>query len=122
MTASAAIGGLLVAWFAYAKPPALTEGIITALFGFFWMLFPFAWLLEDRKERGLPRSYWFNVGVVNLAGVVVPAYLWRSRPRGKKILALLGLAGVLFAGLFIMLSSAIAAAIGFTLVHGWEQA
>lgn len=122
MTASAATGGLLVAWFAYAKPSALTEGIITALFGFFWMLFPFAWLLEDRKERGLPRSYWFNVGVVNLAGVVVPAYLWRSRPRGKKLLALLGLAGVLFAGLFIMLGSAIAAAIGFTLVHGWEQA
>ena len=118
MTASTAIGGLLVAWFAFAKPPVLTEGIMTALFSFFWMLFPFAWLLEDRKECGLPRSYWFNVGVVNLAGIVVPAYLWRSRPRGKKLLALLGLAGVLFAGLFIMLGSAIAATIGFTLVHG----
>lgn len=121
MTVSTAASGLIAAWFGFAKPAPLTEGIVTALLGFFWMLFPFAWLLEDRKERGLPRSYWFNFGVVNLASVVVPVYLWRSRPRGKKALALLGLIGVLFVGIFVMLGSAIAASIGFTLVHGWKQ-
>ncbi len=121
MTASTAASGLIAAWFGFVKPAPLTEGIVTALLGFFWMLFPFAWLLEDRKERGLPRSYWFNVGVVNLASVVVPVYLWRSRPRGKKALAVLGLIGVLFAGLLVTLGSAIAASIGFALVHGWEQ-
>jgi hypothetical protein len=122
MTATAATSGAVAAWLGLAKPGPLTEGIVTALFGFMSMLFPFAWLLEDRKERGLRRSYWFNVGVVAFASLVVPVYLWRSRPRGRKVLSLLGLVGVLFAALIVMIGSAIVTSIVLSPVYGWEQA
>jgi hypothetical protein len=121
MTATAAAGGVIAAWFGLAKPAPLTEGLITAFFGFMSMLFPFAWLLEDRRERGLRRSYWFNVGVVAFTSLVVPVYLWRSRPRGRKALSLLGLIGVLFAALTIMIGSSIATSIALSLVYGWEH-
>jgi hypothetical protein len=122
MIATAAAGGVVAAWLGLAKPAPLTEGIVIALFGFMSMLFPFAWVLEDRKERGFPRSYWFNVGVVNLGSLVVPIYLWRSRPRGRKLLALLGLVGALFAALIIMMGAAIASSIVLALLYGWKQA
>ena len=65
----------------------------------------FGWVHFDAKERQYQKSKWLNVGVLALALIFVPVYLFRSRPKGQKlralagyVLALLGYAGFGYAG------------------------
>ena len=65
----------------------------------------FGWVHLDAKECQYQKSKWLNVGVLALSIVFVPIYLYRSRPKGKKLralagylLALLGYIGFGYAG------------------------
>ena len=66
----------------------------------------FGWVHLDAKERQYSKSKWLNVGVLAFSIVFVPIYLFRSRPKGRKLrafagygLALLGYIGFGYAGL-----------------------
>ena len=65
----------------------------------------FGWVHLDAKERQYPKSKWLNVGVLAFSIIFVPIYLFRSRPKGQKlraivgfVLALLGYIGFGYAG------------------------
>lgn len=51
-----------------------------------------AWVRFDSEERKVPRSTWLNVGIVCVAIVFVPLYLYRSRQPGERRSAFLGMA------------------------------
>jgi hypothetical protein len=51
------------------------------------LLLLFFWLHADGKETGYRRSRWLNVGIVMLAAVFVPYYLYRARPAGRRLRA-----------------------------------
>jgi peptidoglycan/LPS O-acetylase OafA/YrhL len=53
----------------------------------------FAWYRRDSDERRYLRSRWLNTGMVVLSVFAMPYYLWRSRPDGEKLRALLRCAG-----------------------------
>jgi hypothetical protein len=53
----------------------------------------FAWVHADSVEYQYSRSPLFNVGIIGLAIVFIPVYLFKSRPRGAKAKSL----GVFFA-------------------------
>ncbi len=115
--ASAALQGLGAAYIAYAgENPVAWVGIAICIFlaGFF----PFAWLHQDRKQHGLRRSYWFDVGVVALGVIVIPLYLWRSRQRGERLLTQLAMFGTVFASTAVSLGSTLAALVIFAILFG----
>ena len=89
--ASHALCGLAGAW---ALGGSAVAAVCVAIAAFLAGFFPFAWVLHDRRERGLPRSGAFNLAMVLCAALTVPVYLWRSRPRGARLAPLLGMAGV----------------------------
>jgi O-antigen/teichoic acid export membrane protein len=53
----------------------------------------FLWYRRDSDERHYARSRWLNTGMVVLSVFAMPYYLWRSRPPGQKVRALLRCAG-----------------------------
>lgn len=53
----------------------------------------FAWYCRDGDARSYIRSRWLNIGIIILTVLTVPYYLWRSRPRGQRLRAILRYAG-----------------------------
>jgi peptidoglycan/LPS O-acetylase OafA/YrhL len=47
----------------------------------------FLWYFLDSNERHYVRSKWLNIGVVAIALIAIPYYLFRSRPPGKRLSA-----------------------------------
>ncbi len=66
----------------------------------------FRWLAIDALELDIRRPMWLNVGIVLLAAVFVPYYLFKTRPEGRRLPAIGGFFGLVFA---CMLGSAIGA-------------
>ena len=86
--------------------------------GFLAGLFPFAWVLYDRRERGLPRSRWFNL---RLASFPVPApaiHLWRSRAPGRRMRPLFGLLGAIFGAYALAVAGIIVGAVLLAVLVG----
>lgn len=112
--ASHALLGLASAWLPVG---VRTDGAMPvagiALVVFFAGYYPFAWVIHDRRERGLPRSGGFNLALASFTALVAPIYLWRSRPRGQRLLPLLGMAGVVAGAWLLMLAGLI---VGFAIV------
>ena len=50
----------------------------------------FGWVHLDAKERQYPKSKWLNFGILAFSIIFVPIYLFRSRPKGRKLSALVG--------------------------------
>ena len=99
---TSALHGVVEACFAYFAPTgSIVPNVTLAVFILLSMYFVFAWLQADRRELQLPRSYPFNVGVVALGFVVVPAYLWGSRPAGRKLKSVFGMIAAFIASLFV---------------------
>jgi hypothetical protein len=89
---TSALHGVAEACLAYFAPTGSIVPIVTvAVVMLISLYFIFAWLQEDRRELQLPHSYLFDVGVVALGFIVIPVYLWRSRPPGRKVKAVLGM-------------------------------
>ena len=93
--ASHALLGMVAAWTPLFDRDASAASVAClGLIGFFVGYFPFAWVIHDRRERGIPRSTGFNIALAAATGLVAPIHLWRSRPRGQRLWPLLGLVGV----------------------------
>jgi hypothetical protein len=99
---TSALHGVAEACLAYFAPTGSIVPIVTvAVVMLISLYFVFAWLQEDRRELQLPHSYLFDVGVVALGFIVIPVYLWRSRPPGRKVKAVLGMFAALIASLVL---------------------
>ena len=95
MFATQAAGGIALPWVAYSgQHDVLPLIAFLAVEVFLAGLFAFAWIIYDRRERSLPRSRWFNIALVAAMPLVVTIYLWRTRPSGKRTLAILSAIGV----------------------------
>jgi hypothetical protein len=86
-----------------------TDGLFPLqLFGSLAMLLAgFYWLHYDARELAIQRPAWLNVGIIMLAIVFVPYYLFKTRPAGRRWRAILGFLG-------IVLGSLVVSAIGAT--------
>jgi hypothetical protein len=73
-----------------------------------FVLFILTWYHYDSVSNGYKRTKWMNAGVLFMAVVAIPFYLVRSRAKGKRIKALLGLSGFVA----ILLLSAILGGLG----------
>lgn len=121
LLATSVVHGLVSAW-ATVQPGQPMVAVALGVEAFAILLFPFMWLAADRRERGLPRSYPFDVAVVSVFALAVPAYLWRSRPRGRRLRALAGMAAIGFASLCTSIAGMAAGLIGFAMLSASPQA
>jgi hypothetical protein len=117
-----ALHGMAEACFAYFAPAgAIAPAVTLAVVMLISMYFVFAWLQEDRRELQLPRSYPFNVGVVALGGLVIPVYLWRSRPPGRKLKAVLGMFAAVLASMLISILPMILGFLALGIIFGLPE-
>ncbi|MGN6151008.1 MAG: hypothetical protein ACTHOH_03230 [Lysobacteraceae bacterium] len=117
MFATAAASGVASPWIAYSSQrQPLPLIAFLAVDVFLAGLFAFAWIIHDRRERNLPRSRWFNIALVAGMFVVVPIHLWRSRPAGKRLLALLGAFGIVIGTSVVSIMGSIVSLIALALV------
>jgi hypothetical protein len=65
------------------------------------LLAGFYWLHYDARELAIKRPAWLNVGIVMLAIVFVPYYLYKTRPSGRRWPAILGFLGIVLASLVV---------------------
>jgi hypothetical protein len=70
------------------------------------LLIGFRWLQIDAIELDIRRPGWLNAGIILLAAVFVPYYLYKTRPAGHRLPAIAGFFGLVFA---CMIGSAIGA-------------
>jgi hypothetical protein len=70
------------------------------------LLIGFRWLQIDATELAIRRPTWLNVGIILLAAVFVPYYLYKTRPADHRLPAIAGFFGLIFA---CMIGSAIGA-------------
>ena len=66
----------------------------------------FRWLQLDARELDIRRPVWLNVGIVLLAAIFVPYYLFKTRPPERRLVAIAAFFGLVFA---CMLASAVGA-------------
>jgi hypothetical protein len=60
----------------------------------------FRWLALDAHELDIRRPGWLNAGIVLLAAVFMPYYLYKTRPAGRRLPAILGFFALVFACMF----------------------
>ena len=70
------------------------------------LLIGYRWLQIDAAELDIRRPTWLNVGIILLAAVFVPYYLYKTRPADRRLPAIAGFFGLVFA---CMIGSAIGA-------------
>ena len=76
------------------------------------LLLGFRWLQLDAAELDIRRPTWLNIGIILLAAVFVPYYLYKTRPAERRLPAIAGFFGLVFA---CLLGSAIGAMLMSTL-------
>ncbi|MBB4132379.1 hypothetical protein [Xanthomonas sp. 3075] len=101
--ALALIAGFSVANGAASAVPGWTSPGIDLLWVVVQLALLFVWLAADSRRLGYRRPAWMNIGIVALAVLFLPVYLYRSRPPGRRLRAFGGLllAVLGFAALFI---------------------
>jgi hypothetical protein len=57
----------------------------------------FRWLQADSAQLDIRRPIWLNVGIVLLAAVFVPYYLYKTRPAGARFVPILSFFGLILA-------------------------
>lgn len=91
-----------------------THGTIRLLYDFgptlVGLAFIFAWLHCDEKQHAFRRSPLLNIGIALLALVFVPVYLARSRPKGRRVVAVLLFFAVV--GLWLLIGHLTMAGVG----------
>jgi hypothetical protein len=50
---------------------------------------PFLWYCRDSNRRNFQRTIWWNMGMVAMLVPTLFFYLWRSRPRGRRLRSIL---------------------------------
>ncbi len=61
------------------------------------LLIGFRWLQIDATELDIRRPGWLTAGIILLAAVFVPYYLYKTRPAGHRLPAIGGFFGLVFA-------------------------
>ena len=69
----------------------------------------FRWLQVDSAQLDIQRPTWLNVGIILLAAVFVPYYLYKTRAEGARLAPILRFFGLIFA-------LALTSAVGSTLM------
>ena len=72
----------------------------------------FVWYCRDSDLYRYRRSLWRNILFIAFGILFIPWYLVRTRPNGKRLLALLGLGGV---GMLVLVALLVGATAGFVL-------
>jgi hypothetical protein len=95
--------------------PKVVEVPIGVQFGInlLLLLLGFRWLHIDSRQLDIRRPLWLNIGIILLAAVFVPYYLYKTRPEGARLTAIL-----MFFGLVVAI--AFASAIGTVLVTAMQ--
>jgi len=73
-----------------SSQPALLWGLFSTFLSSF---LPYYWYRLDSEARLFFPSRWMSTGIVGMTPVALPIYLLRTRPRGRRLRALLGLLG-----------------------------
>lgn len=77
-----------------------TPNGITLLGSLALLLIGFRWLQLDSAELEIRRPMWLNVGIVMVAVVFVPYYLYKTRPAGRRGPAIASFFAILLASMF----------------------
>jgi ribose/xylose/arabinose/galactoside ABC-type transport system permease subunit len=88
----------------HAAQPLLWTHALDLTFSFLC----FVWYCRDGDARSYIRSRWLNVAMITVTMFTVPYYLWRSRPQGQRLRAIMR-----YAGFGVLLGGV--AALGFVL-------
>lgn len=64
----------------------------------------FVWYCRDGDARAFIRSRWLNTAMVTVTVLTIPYYLWRTRPQGQRLRAILRYIG--FGVLLVALTGA----------------
>lgn len=81
-------------------PPGPLEGgrLLAAVVGnAALLLIGFRWLYWDALQLDIRRPGWLNVGIILAAIGFVPYYFYKTRPEGRRGMAILGFLGVVIA-------------------------
>ncbi len=80
-------------------PPTESPGRLAFTLGgnLVLLLIGFLWLQLDARELDIRRPNWLNVGIILLAAVFVPYYLYKTRPGPRRLPAIAGFFGLVFA-------------------------
>ncbi len=81
-------------------PPGPLQGgrLLAALVGnAALLLLGFHWLHLDAEQLVIRRPVWLNIGIILVAVAFVPYYLFKTRPDGKRGLAIAGFFGMVMA-------------------------
>ncbi|TAH46573.1 MAG: hypothetical protein EYC71_03385 [Gammaproteobacteria bacterium] len=103
------IMGILIMAFLPGNPPGGMPLTIQLVGNVLLFIFGFRWLSADSAERDIRRPLWLNIGVILLAAVFVPYYLYKTRPAGGRLSPILNFYG-------LVLGCAVASAVGATLM------
>ncbi len=112
--ASLVFGIVLTAW----SPAGVEQGLPIApqmLGNLVLMVIGFRWLQIDSATLGIVRPMWLNIGIILLAAVFVPYYLFKTRPQGRRLQPILGFFALVFACAF---ASSMGAAVMLMLQSG----
>jgi amino acid transporter len=107
-------GVLIVVLFPGLLEPQTSQAAIAELRGsvfnlgyqFAALVVCFLWLGLDSKQLDIRRPWWLNVGIVLLTSVFVPYYLYKTRPPGERMRAILNFFGIVIGGAFAMMIGA----------------
>jgi hypothetical protein len=106
-------GGLLVLFFPNLIEPATLQEMMVSLedaafrhayqgYQLVLLMLCFIWLGLDSKQLDIRRPWWLNVGVVLMNPVFVSYYLFKTRPKGRRLGSILSYFGIVFGGGFAM--------------------
>ncbi|MEO6075940.1 MAG: hypothetical protein ABIP56_03965 [Dokdonella sp.] len=98
MVGVAFVLGVVDTWL-FGPPGPLQGGrLLAALVGnAALLLIGFHWLHLDAEQLVIRRPAWLNIGIILVAVAFVPYYLFKTRPEGKRGIAIAGFFGVVVA-------------------------
>lgn len=107
-------GILIVMLFPGLTDPATSQAALTALressislgYQAAALVLCFVWLGLDSKQLDIRRPWWLNIGIVFFTSLFMPYYLYKTRPAGERLPAIVRFFGILFGGAFAMVIGA----------------
>jgi amino acid transporter len=103
-------GVLIVMMFPGLIEPTTSQAAISELrnsslnlgYQFAALVVCFLWLGLDSRQLDIRRPWWLNVGIVLFTSVFVPYYLYKTRPAGNRLRAILTFFAIVIGGAFAM--------------------
>lgn len=81
--------GIVDVLFALPPRPDGVRLLVMALGNVTLLVIGFRWLMLDARELEIRRPLWLDLGIVLLAAVFVPYYLYKTRPQPRRLPAIL---------------------------------